>query len=67
MNNVSIDKREKIILYAIKKYWLKNAKIISKPCRFLSSAFFSYVADMISKYKREKSNLIYYILDDEIY
>lgn len=66
-HQVSIDEYGKVIVSSIKEYGLEDAKIISEPGRFISSVSFSYVANVISKHKREKSNLIYYILDDGIH
>ena len=66
-HQVSIDEYGKFILSTIKDYGLENVKIISEPGRFISSVAFSYVANIISKHKREKANLIYYTLDNGIH
>lgn len=66
-HHVSIDEFGKVILDAIKENGLENAKIIAEPGRFIAVNAFSYVANVISKHKKEKNDLIYYSLDDGIH
>lgn len=42
-------------------------KIIAEPGRFISSVAFTYVANVIAKHKKVKTDLIYYLLDDGIH